>query len=211
MRGEHGAISTAPDFPWGSSPHARGAPLPGPRPRPRVGIIPACAGSTREANMVGDGPRDHPRMRGEHYLSLRFPKRRVGSSPHARGAPLGELCRLKTVGIIPACAGSTTWAEYAAASDGGSSPHARGAQPGILPSGTHIGIIPACAGSTNLANIPHVGSGDHPRMRGEHSCGWKRAYEDVGIIPACAGSTEMLSVPRTTEGDHPRMRGEHTA
>ena len=116
-------------IPPGSSPHARGAPLHwltfaiGSEDHPRmrgehldylvclgvkVGIIPACAGSTPsihalERMVLGSSPHargaptlhlrrkhsgwDHPRMRGEHH-----------SGKHRSWLPTG---------IIPACAGST--------------------------------------------------------------------------------------------------------
>ena len=112
----------------GSSPHARGAldtygrqrPRRGDHPRMRgehrriaqenareIGIIPACAGSTRTSSPGWYQVPDHPRMRGEHL--------RRGS----RAAPLG--------GIIPACAGSTAAPRASTATTSGSSPHARGA------------------------------------------------------------------------------------
>ena len=64
-------------------------------------------------------PGDHPRMRGEHSGRLKELDDDQGSSPHARGAlrvlrGLGDV-----VGIIPACAGSTSrrWAGRAPARD----------------------------------------------------------------------------------------------
>ena len=135
----------------GSSPHARGAPgtstsarpCRGDHPRMRgehvrvlrrvaanPGIIPACAGSTSSSSMYvtllrGSSPhargappiptscasprRDHPRMRGEH-------------SRHHPDIAL-------SLGIIPACAGSTRTSNPARKVVRGSSPHARGALP----------------------------------------------------------------------------------
>ena len=68
MRGEHYAASNASRSLQGSSPHARGA-RPGEGRQERdVGIIPACAGSTRRTCFRCTANRDHPRMRGEHYI-----------------------------------------------------------------------------------------------------------------------------------------------
>ena len=87
MRGEHRIAADTPQLFVGSSPHARGAPDLAHRPHARLGIIPACAGSTSGTTRCPSARRDHPRMRGEHGLA-----RLVG-----RHVP----------GIIPACAGST--------------------------------------------------------------------------------------------------------
>ena len=91
----------------GSSPHARGA-LPECLGEVlRLGIIPACAGSASSRSFLSWRFRDHPRMRGEHRFQRRRPIRRPGSSPHARGAQVGQLHWEDGGGIIPACAGST--------------------------------------------------------------------------------------------------------
>ena len=152
--GSTGLSSTARTRLTGSSPHARGArrenggfaqcdrnhprmrgehSLASRRGAARVGIIPACAGSTIHAHYGmggrwGSSPhargalgsrerhhacsRDHPRMRGEHSALVQ----RVGEQ----------------AGIIPACAGSTWHVGSMRSASMGSSPHARGA-PGPCP------------------------------------------------------------------------------
>ena len=107
MRGEHIPCAMAFCSRLGSSPHARGA-----QHADRVGgnasgIIPACAGSTALLSLVVAAGQDHPRMRGEHRASRGGQCGAKGSSPHARGALVYEMCRLNPSGIIPACAGST--------------------------------------------------------------------------------------------------------
>ena len=52
-------------------------------------------------------------MRGEHLPLGILPFETAGSSPHARGAPLCLLATAASVGIIPACAGSTVGARVA--------------------------------------------------------------------------------------------------
>ena len=116
----------------GSSPHVRGALSSGRRPStpardhprmcgehrqgplhllPALGIIPACAGSTRERfkaenDRKGSSPHvrgaleavgpdaeligDHPRMCGEHPAVTASEVPAGGSSPHVRGAPCGR-------------------------------------------------------------------------------------------------------------------------
>ena len=91
----------------GSSPHARGARHLGPAEALAYGIIPACAGSTLERLLRRHSKRDHPRMRGEHALIAGLRPCLIGSSPHARGAPLKSCEIVRVAGIIPACAGST--------------------------------------------------------------------------------------------------------
>ena len=96
----------------GSSPHTRGAPDGLPRRRPQARIIPAYAGSTDSAIELSFGSGDHPRIRGEHQMHLVALVRRVGSSPHTRGAlVVGKLVALERR-IIPAYAGSTVKPSY---------------------------------------------------------------------------------------------------
>ena len=169
VRGEHRRSWPPAMHGEGSSPRARGALKARPAVLGCVGIIPACAGSTMRGEQVGALGGDHPRVRGEHSDPGCAPHTRAGSSPRARGAQLDLRAVLRQVGIIPACAGSTTASISSAPqvrdhprvrgehtprtapkySKAGSSPRARGAplrdDPGVL----LAGIIPACAGSTS--------------------------------------------------------------
>ena len=170
-----------------------------------AGIIPACAGSTILENIghgypQGSSPHargapelaidtfgadvDHPRMRGEHELSL-----------------LVTVCFF---GIIPACAGSTRRLGSEMSCVRGSSPHARGAPAAGVRSTHSLRIIPACAGST----AARACEGDHPRMRGEHKWAGFGRSERRGIIPACAGSTHpCAAVWAVFRGSSPHARG----
>ena len=91
----------------GSSPHVRGALVPGFVSGRVPGIIPACAGSTAILKSCRFGIRDHPRMCGEHKISNSLINNSQGSSPHVRGAPGNYSDITIKHGIIPACAGST--------------------------------------------------------------------------------------------------------
>ena len=92
----------------GSSPHARGAQTnKGAYGRTGRGSSPHARGALIVSLMPALSSGDHPRMRGEHGLHLRF-------------------CRTAT-GIIPACAGSTSIPTMSWPRRLGSSPHARGA------------------------------------------------------------------------------------
>ena len=167
-----------------------------------TGIIPACAGSTSVCFLGKFLVGDHPRMCGEHISTVGCHDVKAGSSPHVRGARGLLLPRGIVLGIIPACAGSTSYlaAIFHLPRDHprmcgehrniiacicvslGSSPHVRGAQKHCRHRRGVPGIIPACAGSTQ--KVLHKGSEvrDHPRMCGEHR-------SIVGIGVACQGSS----------------------
>ena len=91
----------------GSSPRVRGKPYPPRRPRPREGLIPACAGKTRTAARRHEVDQAHPRVCGENAAigsRLNFV---AGSSPRVRGKQLRRFSPTLSAGLIPACAGKT--------------------------------------------------------------------------------------------------------
>ena len=190
VRGEHAVGARPYRTPPGSSPRARGAPARSWSLFCLLGIIPACAGSTATRGTCPCTGRDHPRVRGEHVFDRGPSGALEGSSPRARGALTCRGSRRVTIGIIPACAGSTPHPmlrgganrdhprvrgehralialEYEKA---GSSPRARGAPTPLLVRQQDEGIIPACAGSTLVESCRPVAARDHPRVRGEHAC-----------------------------------------
>ena len=127
-------------------------------------------------------------MCGEHISTVGCHDVKAGSSPHVRGARGLLLPRGIVLGIIPACAGSTS---YLAAIF-----HLPRDHPRMC--GEHRNII-ACI-CVSLGSSPHVrGAQKHCRHR--------RGVP--GIIPACAGSTESLPRLQKPAWDHPRMCGEH--
>ena len=72
-----------------------------------LGIIPAYAGNTLEAQCRVLQEGDHPRVCGEH-LRVRYPLFPPwGSSPRMRGTPPPRIAILSAIGIIPAYAGNT--------------------------------------------------------------------------------------------------------
>ena len=174
----------------GSSPLARGARRFRKGTRCRVGIIPACAGSTAARRPRSRPRRDHPRLRGEHIVSALVLGGDEGSSPLARGALVDDAELGDGDGIIPACAGSTrTWRR--SSTRGRDHPRLRG---------EHSSKTKPC--------VPLTGSS--PLARGAHRCELEqRALR--GIIPACAGSTTPPTSSRRSRGDHPRLRGEHVS
>ena len=107
MRGEHTMVRTSRIPVSGSSPHARGTPRLCHDLGDACRIIPACAGNTPRPASTHRGPRDHPRMRGEHRFTSSAQTTWPGSSPHARGTRPARHRAPVQSGIIPACAGNT--------------------------------------------------------------------------------------------------------
>ena len=188
IRGEHSGSDGAEPGEHGSSPHTRGAPTAMNASFPTVRIIPAYAGSTGPGVFDPPRGRDHPRIRGEHFRHPPSSGRRLGSSPHTRGALILSGVSGRWTGIIPAYAGSTHGSSTIG--DGsrdhprirgehydfdvwcwnscGSSPHTRGALRSVSARSCATGIIPAYAGSTGRRQGAPPRRGDHPRIRGEH-------------------------------------------
>ena len=208
MCGEHSRHAALTLERVGSSPHVRGALPDFNAPDGITGIIPACAGSTSNIAATLNSLRDHPRMCGEHYVDTAVNPTYAGSSPHVRGAQSGILIKCACRGIIPACAGSTSYlaAIFHLPRDHprmcgehrniiacicvslGSSPHVRGAQKHCRHRRGVPGIIPACAGSTIRFYPECGGNGDHPRMCGEHSLSINHAGTPVGSSPHVRGA-----------------------
>ena len=172
----------------GSSPHTRGARAQAVGETVLRRIIPAYAGSTPTRQRPSGCRRDHPRIRGEHHMSVGHLPSTTGSSPHTRGARAGVGDAGVEMRIIPAYAGSTgtlrllyiqsrdhprirgehPWSARSLKAPSGSSPHTRGAPQKVRAYLGQHGIIPAYAGSTTSSPPPAAGHGDHPRIRGEH-------------------------------------------
>ena len=169
MRGEHRFGMACALFHAGSSPHARGTRESNLKTDYLPGIIPACAGNTFDRARNEIRKQDHPRMRGEHpFRSITVISAPL-SSPHARGTPSDKGNSVSHTGIIPACAGNTSWDGIVSKKGRdhprmrgehgllvvlwlcwlGSSPHARGTQAITRRQGSANRIIPACAGNTS--------------------------------------------------------------
>ena len=209
MCGEHRNIIACICVSLGSSPHVRGAQKHCRHRRGVPGIIPACAGSTIRFYPECGGNGDHPRMCGEHSLSINHAGTPVGSSPHVRGAPLRKRGAVGIRRIIPACAGSTCWwrcccpcwwdhprmcGEHSltrkrSMTRPGSSPHVRGAH-------------------RRCSFVLETKKGSSPHVRGAQELD-DNGLGLFGIIPACAGSTSARTSTRRWPRDHPRMCGEH--
>ena len=135
------------------------------------------------------------------------------------------------MGIIPACAGSTTGSNIRDWDYGdhprmcgehsklrtlfpdvtGSSPHVRGAHARRTPASGRCGIIPACAGSTARSSVPHAGRRDHPRMCGEHDELTAHRPLTLGSSPHVRGAQGLASHIRKETGIIPACAGSTDA
>ena len=132
----------------GSSPRMRGAPACLIQAGGFLGIIPAYAGSTRQAPCRCPPRRDHPRVCGEHATICHALPHLTGSSPRMRGALRPPLADDVDGGIIPAYAGSTP------------RPRRWARRPRDHPR--------VCGEHRWRARFARAGAGSSPRMRGAH-------------------------------------------
>ena len=184
------------------------------------GLIPARAGTTvgmcRRRGVAGA----HPRSRGDHAISSRAPRTRLGSSPLARGPQERGVGRWCVGGLIPARAGTTedkytvyscSWAHPRSRGDHvsmpgfsmpslGSSPLARGPRgPFVIPRGVY-GLIPARAGTTQHFPSLRPGSRAHPRSRGDH-----RSVQNCRS--RLRGSSPLARGPQRIDANFPGFMG----
>ena len=111
MRGEYRREYSSSEFLLGSPPLARGVLNTIPTIARSGRITPACAGSTARGNVFLQRFQDHPRLRGEYFISLGTDTEILGSPPLARGV-LSIFQKLRNlIRITPACAGSTLFVD----------------------------------------------------------------------------------------------------
>ncbi len=174
VRGEHHSPDCGFFLRSGSSPRVRGAACLLQNRHEGRGVIPAYAGSSRCRQTKICRFRDHPRVCGEQLALIAFHLGNQGSSPRVRGAGLSFRLLPYSIGIIPACAGSsrscgprTSWCRdhpracgeqpvsFAVSHDSmGSSPRVRGAERLCALDDLLEGNIPACVGSSHLTRRP---------------------------------------------------------
>ena len=106
-RGVYNINSQITETGIGSSPLARGLPVPKGTINFEARIIPARAGFTRFSASSGVGLKDHPRSRGVYNKRDQTQTIPRGSSPLARGLLLLDYDEAPIGGIIPARAGFT--------------------------------------------------------------------------------------------------------
>ena len=168
----------------GTSPRTRGKRChrPGGVRRPRN--IPAHAGKTEVTTMELTPEEEHPRARGENWMSCSVPWMARGTSPRTRGKqirPMPPTSEYLHGGqgdliIIDEC-----WA--------GTSPRTRGKR-----MSSPSRICPAL---------------EHPRARGENLVQERMENNPYRNIPAHAGKTDATGAGTAHRTEHPRARGEN--
>ena len=168
MRGEHSLVDSTASSEPGIIPSYAGSTLHSTTPpASKLESSPHTRGAPAARHRPARASRDHPRIRGEH---AQF----TASAKH-------------TMGIIPACAGSTTVSPESVFPCGDhprirGEHHSRRHREGLL-----HGIIPAYAVSTGTLEVTFLCQpGSSPHTRGAPRCN----------RPTCSGGT-----------DHPRIRG----
>ncbi len=154
----------------------------------QAGLIPACAGNTSLGIQHLLRNRAHPRLRGEHLLTVPHVIDSQGSSPPARGTRQRIRAAGAGQGLIPACAGNTIFRMQSRRSPP-AHPRLRGEH----------GVD---------GQLFNAGSGSSPPARGTHTVR-RLAGARRGLIPACAGNTQSRPASNGWERAHPRLRGEH--
>ena len=156
----------------GSSPRVRGTYRLYCRTRSNPRFIPACAGNMLPGMETALTCTVHPRVCGEHVMTVTLAGTSAGSSPRVRGTFAPEPLPASFDRFIPACAGNIVppaknsglfavhprvCGEHKTATDldnvcNGSSPRVRGTciQHGVKL--LHRRFIPACAGNIFLSN-----------------------------------------------------------
>ena len=173
----------------GSPPRARGHRALPASPGDRMGLTPACAGTSPARAVRTPGHGAHPRVRGDIGVPTRADRRDGGSPPRARGhrqlndpGPTGR-------GLTPACAGTS-----------------RRQACGAAPRGAH----PRVRGDIAASSLRSCAArGSPPRARG-HLGGSGADLDQHGLTPACAGTSTTCGSSGPAGGAHPRVRGDIT-
>ena len=192
-------------------------------------FIPARAGNTDKAVLLGAQRAVHPRSRGEHAGSRPAGRRSPGSSPLARGTPQPLGAVVLAGRFIPARAGNTSTCSTSHAARSvhprsrgehgvvgperclrcGSSPLARGTLHDHHHEGDSDRFIPARAGNTADAASSSTARTVHPRSRGEHVPARVRRPHQGGSSPLARGTRRSAAPRIPVRPVHPRSRGEH--
>ena len=188
IRGDHMPNLLAESAAAGSSPPTRGPPRAQRRVLLEGGVIPAYAGTTPGPRLCRAPAGDHPRMCGDHNQGRLGTHVVRGSSPHVRGPRVLVVACLHVVGIIPACAGTTS-----------------GCRTSLRRPGDHPRM---CGDHQKLLDLMRTFQGSSPHARGPRHVRAAR-HGLQGIIPACAGTTTRWCRPCSPTRDHPRMCGDH--
>ena len=187
-RGENAVTLPFPPLIEGSSPLTRGKRLHVAGLCLDGRLIPAHAGKTPEGHGAPEGPRAHPRSRGENSRRVDFRFFGTGSSPLTRGKLHAGNQGANHPGLIPAHAGKT---------------------PATRPTSSRTRAHPRSRGENQVGHCDGEGTrGSSPLTRGKHGGGLLDLRDD-GLIPAHAGKTPPWMRRARASRAHPRSRGEN--
>ena len=192
----------------GLSPRVRGKPVVGQNIADEVWSIPACAGETRPPPATRPRSAVYPRVCGGNVYADAAAANAAGLSPRVRGKRCTFRYHNPIRRSIPACAGETWPAAFAARRAAvyprvcggntggflrgffghGLSPRVRGKRPRNPRRPTRPRSIPACAGETPLSGTRSPVAAVYPRV--------------------CGGNTSMLLYRKVGNGLSPRVRGK---
>ena len=187
--GENNVCRFGRDYDRGSSPRGRGKPGDGYDAGVSRGLIPAWAGKTRSSPLKGTANEAHPRVGGENLAANGVEGYDQGSSPRGRGKREIQTGARRSIRLIPAWAGKTTFVD-----------------PCHMKTRAHPRV-----GGENVSSSrsSRSKSGSSPRGRGKH-LGVGRGSRGVGLIPAWAGKTPQTRVATRRTQAHPRVGGENS-
>ena len=100
---------TADELRQGSPPRARGRLTIETVNLRRLGLTPACAGTSTRYRLQLNDRWAHPRVRGDVCLLTRAGPLLAGSPPRARGRRAVTGAAQVIRGLTPACAGTSSW------------------------------------------------------------------------------------------------------
>ena len=226
--GENYKNLTLVELEEGSSPRVRGKRPGVGGPRPRGGLIPACAGKTWRVLTGTWLLRAHPRVCGENIPGESVPHAHAGSSPRVRGKRRGLRPQIRGRGLIPARAGKTMTrdsppvsspAHPRACGENGPEEDQHERLRGLIPAragkttgggGTPPpgGLIPACAGKTQVPDCAVAGEGAHPRACGENSTRSRHPARASGSSPRVRGKLEEQGQDDAVRGLIPARAGK---
>ena len=168
----------------------RGKPTISSSGRSKTGLIPACAGKTRQCRSRRCERPAHPRVCGENSFFVAMVRFVGGSSPRVRGKRPRTRPRPPIRRLIPACAGKTP----------------RSLTP-FLARRAHPRV---CGENSDSQKSNGIDIGSSPRVRGKQAA-WNATNFSRGLIPACAGKTGATTNTIDETAAHPRVCGENSA
>ncbi len=193
----------------------------------RLGITPACAGTTGTPSPAKTATTDHPRVCGDYRNCAKQCKPGIGSPPRVRGLLRLLPDRRRPDRITPACAGTTTaerrspneaqdhprvcgdylCAMASSARQAGSPPRVRGLLAEMPEFCTSTGITPACAGTTIFPVDVFAGLEDHPRVCGDYNTPFRLLPWQVGSPPRVRGLPRRDPIASHQPGITPACAG----